>query len=386
MSSPRPAGAGPVLPPAASPGRVRRLRHVTSRLALPLLAGAAVLGLPAAPGTAGSASAAVGSPAPVDPPACRYADAATPDAAYADWATTIVDTDLRLPAGYVPPGLVTVGRAGLAGAGRVRDVVIDDLSAMVDAAAGAGAPLAVISAYRSEASQATVFAGWERQVGHAAALLASARPGHSEHQLGTTIDFTTPDGSGPWANGFGRSAQGRWLHAHGWTFGFVESYPADGSPSLTCYQAEPWHYRYVGRELAADVHAAGVPLRVFLFRAGDGAGEAAASSTLVPEPTGPGAASPSITASPGDPLASRGPAGPTAGASSGSPSAGDGRGSAGGARGSIELVAGLAAGLVLGRLGTLFAALRRLGRPPSGDRGPMAGSRHESTLNARRRR
>lgn len=225
-------------------------------------------------------------------PACRFADVVTERADYDDWASTIVDTELRLPHGYAPTDLVSVGRAGLAGSARVRNIVVDDLHAMANAARDDGAPLAAISAYRSEDDQRAVFADWVRMVGRDAARLASARPGHSEHQLGTTIDFTTPDLTGPWSNDFGHSPQGRWLHRQAASFGFIESYPAAWSPGATCYQPEPWHYRYVGRAEAAEVVAAQVPLRLFLFdRRGTAApSERAGASTATP------AATPSIRA------------------------------------------------------------------------------------------
>jgi zinc D-Ala-D-Ala carboxypeptidase len=231
------------------------------------LAVIAALALAASPARAAAPSPLNAPSAPSAPsaPACRFADVVAQHAGYDDWATTIVDTEVRLPSGYAPPDLVTVGRAGLAGSARVRALVVDDLAAMAMAAADADAPLAVISAYRSEAEQRSVFAGWVRQVGEDAARLASARPGHSEHELGTTIDFTTPDLTGPWANNFGASPQGQWLHGHAAAFGFVESYPAASSPKTTCYQAEPWHYRYVGRAEAARVTAARVPLRAYLY-------------------------------------------------------------------------------------------------------------------------
>jgi D-alanyl-D-alanine carboxypeptidase len=60
------------------------------------------------------------------------------------------------------------------------------------------------------------------------------------------------------------SAQGLWLAEHAWEYGFVLSYP-DGQTSVTCYTFEPWHYRYVGRDLAADVHASGLTLREYLW-------------------------------------------------------------------------------------------------------------------------
>ena len=278
--------------------------------------------------------------ASADPvPACRYADTVTSDASYDSWATTLVDTDLRLPAGYAPPDLVPVGDAGLAGAGKVRQLVVDDLAKMTSAASAAGAPLSVISAYRSEAAQAEVFAHWEDLVGHAAALRASALPGHSEHQLGTTIDFTTPHGTGPWSNNFGTSPQGRWLQQHAWRYGFLDSYPAGVSPSQTCYQAEPWHYRYVGRDLGATVHASGEPLRAYLYALH--ATGASPSPASTPEASTP-EASATASAMRGD-AASRHVTVALAAA---------------GGIALPELLAGILAGLIVGRVLAMSAAAR----------------------------
>ena len=86
-----------------------------------------------------------------------------------------------------------------------------------------------------------------RVSGYAAALKSSARAGHSEHQLGTTVDFRSYGGSAPWYYAdWGRSKAGAWLKSNAWKYGFVMSYPK-GKTTLTCYAYEPWHYRYVGR-------------------------------------------------------------------------------------------------------------------------------------------
>lgn len=203
-------------------------------------------------------------PGQVDVPVCRYADAPAPHAGLDEWASTIVDTIGELPEGYVPPDLVPVGRAGIAGGGLVRAIVIDDLRALADAAAHAGNPLAVQSAYRSRTRQAEVFGAWVARSGEAEARRFSARPGHSEHQLGTAIDLRAAAGGAPWSGSFGSTAAGRWLREHAPAFGFVLSYPA-GAESLTCYGAEPWHIRYVGRERAAAVAASGLTLREWLW-------------------------------------------------------------------------------------------------------------------------
>jgi zinc D-Ala-D-Ala carboxypeptidase len=199
------------------------------------------------------------------PPACTYDDLATPRDGYGDWATTLVDTTYTLPDDYQPPDLVPVTRANIGGWGLVRALVIDDLRALATAARDAGNPVAVQSAYRSRARQADVFAGWVATSGERDARKFSARPGHSEHQLGTALDLRAAAGAAPWSGRFGETKAGRWLARHAPEFGFVLSYP-DGAEDRTCYGGEAWHIRYVGRDLAAQVEASGLTLREFLWR------------------------------------------------------------------------------------------------------------------------
>jgi len=199
-------------------------------------------------------------------PTCRYADEPAARAAYADWQRTIVDTTSRLPKGYVPPNLVPVSRAGVSGGGSIRRIAIANLKALARAARKAGVRLAVESAYRSEARQHRTFAGWVRTSGEAEARRFSARAGHSEHQLGTAIDFKAAGGGSPWTHAFARSRQARWLAANAWRFGWIQSYPP-GAETQTCYGAEAWHYRYVGRDVAAEVHDSEMTLRAWLWAA-----------------------------------------------------------------------------------------------------------------------
>jgi D-alanyl-D-alanine carboxypeptidase len=180
-----------------------------------------------------------------------------------DWTLAVLDTTRRLPAGYEPSDLVPISLSGLRGGGSIRRVVLDDLTALAVAAKRNRIPLVVRSAYRSEARQRVVFTEWVGLAGLRAAVRGSARPGHSEHQLGTTIDFAAGSDA-PWAGDFGATRTGRWLARHGPQFGFVMSYPA-GSFRVTCYQAEPWHFRWVGREAAREVVASGLTLREWLW-------------------------------------------------------------------------------------------------------------------------
>ena len=196
--------------------------------------------------------------------ACKYADEPVAHAAYDDWPLTIVDTSSRLPEGYAPPDLVPISKAGLSGGGSIRRIAIADLKALVKAGRKAGVRLAVESAYRSEERQERTFAGWVRTSGEAEARRFSARAGHSEHELGTAIDFKAKGGGSPWTPAFARSRHARWLAANAWRFGSIQSYPP-GAETQTCYGAEAWHYRYVGRDIAAEVHASGATLRAWLW-------------------------------------------------------------------------------------------------------------------------
>lgn len=230
--------------------------HLLAALALACLA----LALPIARGGAVSSVRAMGAL-----PACRYDDILTAPRQYADWKETLVDPILRVPSTYTPPDLVSTGTAGIPGGGSIRALVIDDLRAMADAARSAGAPIAVASAYRSYATQKVTFQGWVNALGYNQALKVSARPGHSEHQLGLAIDFKSEPGGAPW-NGvdWATTPAGAWMKANAWQYGWVISYPRN-KLSTVCYAYEPWHYRYVGRELATRIHDSGLTTRAFLW-------------------------------------------------------------------------------------------------------------------------
>jgi len=215
-------------------------------------------GGPANPPTAGT----------VDPvPECSHRDVRTSRRGADEWAITLLDPVFRLPQSYVPPNLVPITQAGLASSQLIRAEVIPDLRRMARAARRAGASLAVRAGYRSFADQAVTFVRWQAMWGHERALVVSARAGHSEHQLGTAIDFRSADSSrAPWDyQDWGKTDAGRWMRQNSWRYGFVMSYPP-GMQAETCYDYEPWHFRYVGVELAADVQMSGLSLRRYLWR------------------------------------------------------------------------------------------------------------------------
>jgi D-alanyl-D-alanine carboxypeptidase len=158
----------------------------------------------------------------------------------------LVDKSHPLAADYEPKDLVSltgyplsVSRKDL----RLRRSIMPAVLSMADAATQAGATLLFSSSYRSYAYQKTVYEREVKTYGQETADRESARPGASQHQLGTAMDF------GSITDAFADTRAGRWLMAHAWEFGFSLSYP-NGFENVTGYRYESWHYRYVTRPAA----------------------------------------------------------------------------------------------------------------------------------------
>ncbi|MFA7565566.1 MAG: M15 family metallopeptidase [Alkalispirochaeta sp.] len=160
-------------------------------------------------------------------------------------ALLLVDKGHLLSSDYVPGDIVELKRFG----GRLvlnkdslalRGVVLPDLFAMVVAARQDGVILDLSSTYRSHTYQTGLFQYWVDQLGLEEAERVSARPGSSQHQLGTTIDF------GSITDDFAEHPAGRWLAEHAWKYGFSLSYPR-GWEEQTGYSYEPWHFRWISR-------------------------------------------------------------------------------------------------------------------------------------------
>ena len=122
------------------------------------------------------------------------------------------------------------------------------LTALLDEASGAGLSLKLSSAFRSYGTQAVLKSTYKLTYGAGSANAFSAEQGYSEHQLGTTIDFTTDALKGG-LGGFDKTPEYAWLQANAHRYGFVISYPQGN----TAYQYEPWHWRFVGVALATNL-------------------------------------------------------------------------------------------------------------------------------------
>ncbi len=161
-----------------------------------------------------------------------------------------------VPADAVPGGLTEVPVRSL-NAGILRADAADALGSLFAAAAQAGAgEMVQLSGYRSYGAQADTYADHVAAQGQVEADLGTARPGFSEHQTGLAADVVACDGGCGGLDDFAGTAQQQWVAAHAWEFGFIVRYE-DGRTSVTGYEPEPWHLRFVGPALARAYHEGG---------------------------------------------------------------------------------------------------------------------------------
>lgn len=190
------------------------------------------------------------------------------------WATTLLDPMYRLSSSYKPTNLVRITWRGVIspkGGYLLKREAADALSAMFAEAKVSNISLKILSAYRSYSAQVQVFAKWVAKSGLQQARKYSAVPGHSEHQLGTTVDLGSLTGVS-WSNPkFPTSPTALWLEAQAYKFGFVRSYPAGAANiALSCYGAEAWHWRYVGKILAYEIACSAQVPRIFFWNRQNG--------------------------------------------------------------------------------------------------------------------
>jgi D-alanyl-D-alanine carboxypeptidase len=157
----------------------------------------------------------------------------------------VVNKKRPLPSTYVPANLATIGSQQL------RKDAADQLNVLLADAKNAGQPMTVISGYRSYSDQVSTYNSYAKRDGAAAADRYSARAGHSEHQTGLAADLGATSGSCALEICFADTGQGKWLAAHAVEYGFIIRYQKDNE-DRTGYQYEPWHIRYVGKDLAAE--------------------------------------------------------------------------------------------------------------------------------------
>lgn len=182
----------------------------------------------------------------------------------------LVDHEHPLPYGYVPQDLVSLDATGvpvLSGGMLLRSEAAGQLQLLMAAAASDGEDLIVASTYRSYADQQASHDKWANFYGDPNAGGMSALPGHSQHQLGTAVDFTNSEAEYQIWQPFGRTSGSAWLEKNARKYGYVLAYPK-GLEAETGYQWEPWHYRYIGVRNTERLEESGMSLQKFLTEEG----------------------------------------------------------------------------------------------------------------------
>lgn len=179
----------------------------------------------------------------------------------------VVNKQRYLPDGYEPSDLVVpdvpFSFGGVIEKSHMRKEAADALEKLFEGAKEQGIELYAVSGYRSYKRQKSIFANNVAKHGEAEAAKVSAPPGTSEHQTGLAMDVSALSANNELEQSFGDTKEGQWLADHAQEYGFIVHY-LKGKEEQTGYSYEPWHIRYVGKELAQAVHDSGLSLDEYL--------------------------------------------------------------------------------------------------------------------------
>lgn len=248
-----------------------------SPIASPTFTATAVATLPAtATATASLTPSPTASATPTDTPPPTLTPTPTPIGSCdgrvpsPDDLNAIVTRHYGISAAYAPPDLVSLNDhlgpdVTLGYPIEVRSLMVQPLVQLIHDMQALGLQPQILSGHRSYNAQAIAYQKWATLYpGHVDII--SAEPGHSEHQLGTTIDFGSPDlylytddPSLQFHTYFYKTNEGIWLLENAPSYGFTLSYPLE-TFELTGMYYEPWHYRYVGVEMATFLKEIGMSL------------------------------------------------------------------------------------------------------------------------------
>lgn len=203
---------------------------------------------------------------PVQTAAQQDGDTAAASAAGQDsWQLLLVNAQHALPDDF------SVGLADVGSGHSVDARIASALQAMLDDCRAAGLEPLICSSYRTQQTQQSLFddkvqrliaEGYAPDAAQAKAGTVVAVPGTSEHQTGLAVDLVDA-GNQNLDETQEQTPVQQWLLAHSWEYGFVLRYPNDKS-SVTGIIYEPWHYRYVGKDAARDMHEGGLCLEEYL--------------------------------------------------------------------------------------------------------------------------
>lgn len=181
-----------------------------------------------------------------------------------DYFLANVSQKTSIVSDYIPPDLIKIPKSiKTSGIICLRKDAEENLGLMFADGKKEGLILSVTSGFRRFEMQASILEATKAWKGDEA-YKSVALPGHSEHQLGVAVDL-----SGKSVNymstvyTFGTTPEGKWLAENSYKYGFVLSYP-EGKQDITGYIYEPWHFRYVGIDLAKEIFDSGKTVLEYL--------------------------------------------------------------------------------------------------------------------------
>lgn len=179
----------------------------------------------------------------------------------------VMNKERNLPSDYIPEDLVTLSVPTCLKnpeVNQLRKAASDALSKLFEDAKEEDLKLVARSGYRSYNTQLGLYNSIVNKYGQDYADKYSAKPGQSEHQTGLAIDITSESVSLQLEDTFGETIEGIWVKENAHKYGFIIRYPKD-KESITGYEYEPWHLRYLGETLATKVYESGLTLEEYFL-------------------------------------------------------------------------------------------------------------------------
>lgn len=165
----------------------------------------------------------------------------------------------RLQSNYVPHDLEQISLNYATNNKFLRKEAKENFEKLSSDAKKIGYSIIAVSAYRDYDYQENLFNNYVKEKGENYALKCSAKAGHSEHQTGLSVDVM---GSNNDYDQFEKSKEFDWMKNNSYKYGFILRYPK-GKEYITGFKYEPWHYRYVGKDVASIIYTEGITLEEY---------------------------------------------------------------------------------------------------------------------------
>ncbi len=171
----------------------------------------------------------------------------------------LVNKNNMLPMNYVPNDLEYIDIKYSYENKQLKKEAKEQFEKLSSDALAIGYRIVATSAYRPYDYQKDLYEYYVKEKGQDYADLCSARPGHSEHQTGLAVDV---EGTNRSYDDFEDAVEFDWMRENAHKYGFILRYPK-GKEHITGFKYEPWHYRYVGIEVASHIYEKNITLEEF---------------------------------------------------------------------------------------------------------------------------